>query len=181
VHAAIPDGLPPSRQLRTPACIPRKYDRGCGHFTTRQNIQFNGLRPEDTPDVLTLLAKVGMRAIGTSSNGARNTARDPLAITDKIVDPRPWCERVRHGSTPHPEFAFLPRGFKIAMNGAALDRIEDLRNISLQQLHPHRRVDEQCGRRRNGAMNGFALFFTVVHATPCRAIIRCGTRCIATR
>ena len=124
LRVAIPYGLLSSRQLRTLAHIARKYDRGYGHFTTRQNIQFNWPRLEDTPEILAELAKVEMHAIQTSGNCVRNTTCDPLAgvADDEIVDPRPWCELIRQWSTLHPEFAFLPRKFKIAVTGATVDR-----------------------------------------------------------
>ncbi len=124
LRVAIPYGLISSRQLRKLAHIARRYDRGYGHFTTRQNIQYNWPRIEDCPDILAELAAVEMHAIQTSGNCVRNTTSDPYAgvAADEIVDPRPWCELVRQWSTLHPEFAFLPRKFKIAISGAAVDR-----------------------------------------------------------
>jgi sulfite reductase (NADPH) hemoprotein beta-component len=124
LRVAIPYGLISSRQLRKLAHIARRYDRGYGHFTTRQNIQYNWPRIEDCPDILAELAEVEMHAIQTSGNCVRNTTSDPYAgvAADEIVDPRPWCELVRQWSTLHPEFAFLPRKFKIAISGAAVDR-----------------------------------------------------------
>jgi sulfite reductase (NADPH) hemoprotein beta-component len=124
LRVAIPYGLLSTSQLRTLAHIARKYDRGYGHFTTRQNIQFNWPRVEETPDILADLAAVEMHAIQTSGNCVRNTTSDPLAgvAADEIVDPRPWCELIRQWSTLHPEFAFLPRKFKIAVTGATTDR-----------------------------------------------------------
>jgi len=124
LRVAIPYGLLSSAQLRRLAHIARKYDRGYGHFTTRQNLQFNWPQLADTPDILAELATNGMHAIQTSGNCVRNTTSDPLAgvAADEIVDPRPWCELVRQWSTLHPEFAFLPRKFKIAITGAAVDR-----------------------------------------------------------
>jgi sulfite reductase (NADPH) hemoprotein beta-component len=124
LRVAIPYGLLSTSQLRTLAHIARKYDRGYGHFTTRQNIQFNWPRLEDTPDILADLATVEMHAIQTSGNCVRNTTSDPLAgvASDEIVDPRPWCELIRQWSTLHPEFAHLPRKFKIAVTGATKDR-----------------------------------------------------------
>ena len=124
LRVAIPYGLLSSAQLRRLAHIARKYDRGYGHFTTRQNLQFNWPQLADTPDILAELATIGMHAIQTSGNCVRNTTSDPLAgvAADEIVDPRPWCELVRQWSTLHPEFAFLPRKFKIAITGAAVDR-----------------------------------------------------------
>ena len=124
LRVAIPYGLLSSAQLRHLAHIARKYDRDYGHFTTRQNLQFNWPQLADTPDILAELATNGMHAIQTSGNCVRNTTSDPLAgvAADEIVDPRPWCELVRQWSTLHPEFAFLPRKFKIAITGAAVDR-----------------------------------------------------------
>jgi sulfite reductase (NADPH) hemoprotein beta-component len=124
LRVAIPYGLLASTQLRVLAEIARQYDRGYGHFTTRQNIQFNWPRLEDVPEILALLATVEMHAIQTSGNCVRNTTTDPYAgvAADEIVDPRPWCELIRQWSTLHPEFAFLPRKFKIAVTGATADR-----------------------------------------------------------
>jgi sulfite reductase (NADPH) hemoprotein beta-component len=124
LRVAIPYGLVSSRQLRVLAQIARQYDRGYGHFTTRQNIQFNWPTLESVPEILALLATVEMHAIQTSGNCVRNTTSDPLAgvASDEIVDPRPWCELIRQWSTLHPEFAFLPRKFKIAVTGATVDR-----------------------------------------------------------
>src|SRR4249920_2701724 len=124
LRVAIPYGLLSSAQLRVLAQIARQYDRGYGHFTTRQNIQYNWPRLEDVPDILALLATVEMHAIQTSGNCVRNTTADPLAgvAVDEIIDPRPWAELVRQWSTVHPEFAFLPRKFKIAVTGATADR-----------------------------------------------------------
>ena len=124
LRVAIPYGLLASEQLRMLAQIARQYDRGYGHFTTRQNIQFNWPRLEDVPEILALLATVEMHAIQTSGNCVRNTTSDPLAgvAADEIIDPRPWCELIRQWSTLHPEFAFLPRKFKIAVTGATTDR-----------------------------------------------------------
>ncbi|HKF61390.1 MAG TPA: nitrite/sulfite reductase [Dongiaceae bacterium] len=121
---AIPYGTLNSRQLRTLAHIARRYDRGYGHFTTRQNIQFNWIRLEDTPDILAELAGVEMHGIQTSGNCIRNVTADHFAgvAADEIEDPRIWCEIVRQWSTFHPEFSFLPRKFKIAITGAPHDR-----------------------------------------------------------
>ena len=124
LRVAIPYGLLSSVQLRVLAQIARQYDRGYGHFTTRQNIQFNWPNLADVPEILALLATVEMHAIQTSGNCIRNTTSDPYAgvAADEIVDPRPWCELIRQWSTLHPEFAFLPRKFKIAVTGATADR-----------------------------------------------------------
>src|SRR5881398_3291537 len=124
LRIAVPYGILASRQLRKLADITRRYDRGYGHFTTRQNLQLNWPRLEDVPDILALLATVEMHAIQTSGNCVRNITSDPLAgvAADEIVDPRPWCELMRQWSTLNPEFAFLPRKFKIAVTGATVDR-----------------------------------------------------------
>ena len=120
LRVAIPYGLLSARQLRMLAHIARTWDRGSGHFTTRQNIQYNWPRLEDTPDILEALASVQMHAIQTSGNSVRNITADPLAgvALDEVVDPRPYCELVRQWSTFHPEFSWLPRKFKIALTGA---------------------------------------------------------------
>ena len=124
LRVAIPYGMLSTTQLRKLAHIARTYDRGYGHFTTRQNIQFNWPRLEDVPEILAELAEVEMHAIQTSGNCVRNTTTDALAgvARDEVADPRPWCELIRQWSTIHPEFAFLPRKFKIAVNGATDDR-----------------------------------------------------------
>ena len=124
LRIAIPYGLLSAEQLRTLAAITRRYDRGYGHFTTRQNLQLNWPKFEETPAILGELASVQMHAIQTSGNCIRNITTDPFAgiSPDEIVDPRPYCEILRQWSTFHPEFAFLPRKFKIAVNAAAEDR-----------------------------------------------------------
>lgn len=124
LRIAVPYGLLSSAQMRMFGHIARTYDRGYGHFTTRQNIQFNWINLEQTPDILTELASVEMHAIQTSGNCIRNTTSDELAgvAADEIVDPRPYAEIIREWSTFHPEFAYLPRKFKIAINGAVEDR-----------------------------------------------------------
>ena len=124
LRIAVPYGLLSTKQLRMFAHIARTYDRGYGHFTTRQNIQFNWIELEQTPDILTDLASVEMHAIQTSGNCIRNTTTDEFAgvAADEIVDPRPFCEIIRQWSTFHPEFVALPRKFKIAVNGAVEDR-----------------------------------------------------------
>ena len=121
LRVAIPYGLLAAHQLRKLAHIARTYDRGYGHFTTRQNIQFNWPELEQVPAILDELAEVEMHAIQTSGNCIRNTTTDHLAgvARDEIADPRPYCEMVRQWSTFHPEFAFLPRKFKIAFTGSA--------------------------------------------------------------
>ena len=124
LRIAIPYGLLSSRQLRVLGSIARRYDRGYGHFTTRQNLQFNWPKLEQVPDILAELAEVEMHAIQTSGNCIRNTTSDHLAgvTPDELEDPRPWCELIRQWSTFHPEFTYLPRKFKIAVTGAAQDR-----------------------------------------------------------
>ena len=124
LRVAIPYGLLGSAQLRRLARVARVYDRGYGHFTTRQNIQFNWPTLEQAPDILAELAEVGMHAIQTSGNCVRNITCDHFAgiAPDEIVDPLVWCELLRQWSTFHPEFAYLPRKFKIAVSGSPEDR-----------------------------------------------------------
>jgi sulfite reductase (NADPH) hemoprotein beta-component len=124
LRIAIPYGLLSSRQLRKLAHIARTYDKGYGHFTTRQNIQFNWPALENVPEILAELATVQMHAIQTSGSCIRNITSDPFAgvAGDEHTDPRPWAEVLRQWSTFHPEFAYLPRKFKIAINGAREDR-----------------------------------------------------------
>jgi len=124
LRIAIPYGTLSTRMLRQLAAIARKYDRGYGHFTTRQNLQLNWIRLEDAPDALAMLAEVDMHAIQTSGNLIRNVTADHFAgaAADEIEDPRIWCEIVRQWSTLHPEFSFLPRKFKIAITGSPNDR-----------------------------------------------------------
>jgi sulfite reductase (NADPH) hemoprotein beta-component len=124
LRIAVPYGTLSSRQMRKLADIARKYDRGYGHFTTRQNLQFNWPALKDTPDILAELASVEMHAIQTSGNCIRNVTADHFAgaAADEIADPRPYAEIMRQWSSLHPEFSFLPRKFKIAVNGAPRDR-----------------------------------------------------------
>ena len=124
LRIAVPYGLLSSTQIRKLAHISRKYDKGYVHFTTRQNIQLNWPVLEQVPDILAELASVEMHAIQTSGNCIRNTTTDQFAgvAADEIEDPRPWCELIRQWSTMHPEFAFLPRKFKIAVCGSTEDR-----------------------------------------------------------
>ena len=124
LRVAIPYGVLSSDQLRMLAVIAREYDRGYGHFTTRQNIQYNWPALVDIPEILDRLASVEMHAIQTSGNTIRNTTTDPFAgaAADEIADPRPWCELIRQWSTLHPEFTWLPRKFKIAVTGSPADR-----------------------------------------------------------
>ncbi len=124
LRVAIPYGLLSTAQVRMLAHIARRYDRGYTHVTTRQNVQYNWPQLEQVPDLLADLASVQMHAIQTSGNCIRNVTCDPLAgvAGDEIEDPRPYCEIVRQWSTFHPEFAYLPRKFKIAFTGATSDR-----------------------------------------------------------
>jgi len=128
LRVAIPYGLLSSDQLRMLGSIARRYDRGYGHFTTRQNLQYNWPKLETVPDILADLATVEMHAIQTSGNCIRNTTSDHLAgvTPNELEDPRPWCEIIRQWSTFHPEFYYLPRKFKIAVTGAPQDRAASL-------------------------------------------------------
>ena len=121
---AVPYGMLNSAQLRKLAFVARTYDRGYGHFTTRHNLQLNWPKIEDVPDILAHLAEVEMHAIQTSGNCIRNVTTDPFAgvAADEVIDPRPLAEILRQWSTFHPEFAFLPRKFKIAISGTRKDR-----------------------------------------------------------
>ena len=124
LRIAIPYGMLSSRQLRKLAEITRRFDKGYAHVSTRQNLQINWPALEDVPEILAELASVQMHAIQTSGNCIRNTTTDPYAgvAADELEDPRPWCEIIRQWSTLHPEFAFLPRKFKIAVCGGKSDR-----------------------------------------------------------
>jgi sulfite reductase (NADPH) hemoprotein beta-component len=124
LRVAIPYGTMSSRQLRQLAHIARRYDKGYGHFTTRQNIQFNWIKLEEAPDALADLAKVQMHALQTSGNCIRNVTADHFAgvAADEIEDPRIHAELIRQWSSLHPEFSFLPRKFKIAVTGSPTDR-----------------------------------------------------------
>jgi len=123
LRVAIPYGLLSSAQLRKLAHIARTFDKGYAHFSTRQNVQYNWPKLADVPDILDQLASVQMHAIQTSGNCIRNTTSDHLAgvAPDELEDPRPYCELIRQWSTFHPEFAFLPRKFKIAVTGTPGD------------------------------------------------------------
>ena len=135
LRIAIPYGLLSARQLRALAAIARRYDRGYGHFTTRQNLQLNWPALADVPDILAELACVQMHAIQTSGNCVRNVTADHLAgiAPDEIDDPRPYCELIRQWATLHPEFTYLPRKFKIAVTGSAEDRAaSEVHDIGLQ-------------------------------------------------
>ena len=135
LRVAVPYGVLNSRQMRKLAEIARNYDRGYGHFTTRQNIQFNWPALKDTPDILAELSSVEMHAIQTSGNCIRNVTADHFAgvAQDEIADPRPYAEILRQWSSLHPEFSFLPRKFKVAVNGATHDRaVVQAHDIGLQ-------------------------------------------------
>jgi sulfite reductase (NADPH) hemoprotein beta-component len=141
LRIAIPYGLLSTRQLRKLADISRKYDRGYGHFSTRQNLQLNWPKLEQVPDILAELATVQMHAIQTSGNSFRNVTTDHFAgvAQDEIVDSFVWCEIIRQWSTFHPEFSFLPRKFKIALNGARADRAA----VAVHDIGLHAVKDEQ--------------------------------------
>ena len=139
LRVAIPYGVLSSRQMRQLAWIAERWDKGYGHFTTRQNIQYNWPRLDDTPDILEALAQVEMHAIQTSGNCIRNVTTDQWAgvSADEIEDPRSWCELLRQWSSLHPEFSFLPRKFKIAVTGAPHDRAAvKVHDIGLR-MHRH--------------------------------------------
>ncbi|WP_417772280.1 nitrite/sulfite reductase [Stappia sp.] len=149
LRVAVPYGTLNGRQMRRLAHVARTYDRGYGHFTTRQNIQFNWPRLKDIPAILAELAEVEMHAIQTSGNCIRNVTADHFAgaAADEIVDPRPYAEILRQWSSLHPEFTFLPRKFKIAVTGAPHDR-------AAVQVHD---IGLQAVRAQDGSV-GFAVF-----------------------
>ncbi len=137
LRIAVPYGLLSSTQVRKLAEIARNYDKGYAHISTRTNVQFNWPELEDVPDILAELATVQMHAIQTSGNCIRNTTTDQFAgvAKDELIDPRPWCEIIRQWSTFHPEFAYLPRKFKIAVNGAVSDRAAiEVHDIGLEAV-----------------------------------------------
>ncbi len=137
LRVAIPYGTLDSRQMRMLAHIARTYDRGYGHFTTRQNIQYNWIRLEQAPDILADLASVQMHAIQTSGNCIRNISSDQFAgaAANEVTDPRPWAEMIRQWSSFHPEFSYLPRKFKIAVIASDTDRAAmRLHDIGLQLI-----------------------------------------------
>ncbi|RJG09247.1 nitrite/sulfite reductase [Pseudomonas cavernicola] len=138
LRVAVPYGLLSSTQVRKMAQIARNFDKGYAHISTRQNVQFNWPELEDVPDILAELSTVQMHAIQTSGNCIRNTTTDQFAgvAKDELIDPRPWCEIIRQWSTFHPEFAYLPRKFKIAVNGAVSDRAAiEVHDIGLEAVH----------------------------------------------
>ncbi|MGV8939601.1 MAG: nitrite/sulfite reductase [Allorhizobium sp.] len=149
LRVAVPYGTLNSKQMRMLAHIARKYDRGYGHFTTRQNIQYNWPRLSDTPAILEELSSVEMHAIQTSGNCIRNVTADHFAgaAADEFADPRPYAEILRQWSSVHPEFSFLPRKFKIAVTGAPNDR-------AAIQVHD---IGLQVKKDESGAL-GFAVY-----------------------
>src|SRR5499427_4798655 len=159
LRIAIPYGLLTTRQLRKLAEIARKYDRAYGHFSTRQNLQLNWPRLEQVPDILAELATVQMHAIQTSGNSFRNTTTDHFAgvARDEIVDSFVWCELIRQWATFHPEFSYLPRKFKFAVNGAKHDRAAIfLHDIGLQALRDTSRTGS------DGVSSGGEIGFKVI-------------------
>src|SRR6476619_3679698 len=141
LRIAIPYGTLNPQQLRMLAFIARKYDRGYGHFTTRQNLQFHWPALKDIPDILEHLASVEMHAIQTSGNCIRNVTADHFAggAADEVADPRPYAEILRQWSSLHPEFIFLPRKFKIAVTGAERDRAA----IQVHDIGLHLKKDDK--------------------------------------
>ena len=138
LRVAVPYGTLSSKQMRMLGHIARKYDRDYGHFTTRQNIQYNWIKLEDAPDILADLASVEMHAIQTSGNCIRNISSDQFAgaTADEIADPRPWAEILRQWSSFHPEFSYLPRKFKFAVIASDTDRAAmRLHDIGIQLVH----------------------------------------------
>ncbi|MCG8293090.1 nitrite/sulfite reductase [Pseudomonas entomophila] len=137
LRVAVPYGQLNARQTRMLAKIARDYDKGYAHISTRQNVQYNWPALEDIPEILAELATVQMHAIQTSGNCLRNVTTDQFAgvAADELVDPRPWCEIVRQWTTFHPEFAYLPRKFKIAVNGSSDDRAAiEVHDIGLEPV-----------------------------------------------
>ncbi|MGB3814122.1 MAG: nitrite/sulfite reductase [Shinella sp.] len=141
LRVAIPYGTLNARQMRMLAHVARKYDRGYGHFTTRQNIQYNWPKLSELPDALAELATVEMHALQTSGNCIRNVTADHFAgaAADEVADPRPYAEILRQWSSVHPEFSFLPRKFKIAVTGAERDRAA----IQVHDIGLHLKRNEQ--------------------------------------
>jgi sulfite reductase (NADPH) hemoprotein beta-component len=138
LRVAVPYGTLSGAQMHALGDIADKYDRGYGHFTTRQNIQYNWIKLDEAPDILADLAKVEMHAIQTSGNCIRNTSSDQYAgaAADEVTDPRPYAELIRQWSTFHPEFSYLPRKFKIAVIASKTDRAAmRLHDIGIQILH----------------------------------------------
>jgi sulfite reductase (NADPH) hemoprotein beta-component len=146
LRVAIPYGTLNSRQMRQLAMIAERWDKGYGHFTTRQNIQYNWPKLQDVPDMLDALAEVGMHAIQTSGNTIRNVTADHFsgAAADEIADPRPVAELIRQWSTDHPEFQFLPRKFKVAVTGSPNDRaVTAAHDIGIRIVERHGEIGYQ--------------------------------------
>ncbi|WJY20601.1 nitrite/sulfite reductase [Fontisubflavum oceani] len=146
LRVAIPYGTLNSRQMRQLAMIAERWDKGYGHFTTRQNIQYNWPKLQDVPDMLDALADVGMHAIQTSGNTIRNVTADHFsgAAADEIADPRPVAELIRQWSTDHPEFQFLPRKFKVAVTGSPNDRaVTAAHDIGIRIVERHGEIGYQ--------------------------------------
>jgi sulfite reductase (NADPH) hemoprotein beta-component len=164
LRVAVPYGVLSSTQLRALARIAREYDRGYGHFTTRQNIQFNWIPLERSADVMDLLADVGMHGIQTSGNCIRNVTTDAFAgiAEDEIADPRPFAEVLRQWSTMHPEFAYLPRKFKVAISGATEDRAATAWHDIGLQLHRNAAGELGFRVRVGGGMGRTPIIGTVV-------------------
>ncbi len=153
LRVAVPYGTLNSRKLRQLAMIAERWDKGYGHFTTRQNIQFNWPKLRDVPDILEALADVEMHAIQTSGNCIRNVTADHFAgaAADEIADPRPTAELLRQWSTDHPEFLYLPRKFKIGITGSPNDRaVTKSHDIGLRMVRDEDGAPgyEVCDRRR---------------------------------
>ena len=144
LRVAIPYGSLNGRQMRQLAMIAQRWDKGYGHFTTRQNIQFNWPKLPDVADILDALGNVDMHAIQTSGNTIRNVTADHFAgaAADELEDPRPYAELIRQWSTDHPEFQFLPRKFKIALSGSPRDRaVTRAHDIGLRWLNSKVQLD----------------------------------------
>ena len=162
LRTAIPYGTLSSAQLRMLAHVARRYDRGYGHFTTRQNIQYHWIKLEELPDAMADLASVGMHGMQTSGNCVRNITTDQWAgvAPDEIEDPRIWAELVRQHVTLHPEFSFLPRKFKIAVGASSHDRAALAIHDLALRLHRNGAGEDRLrghGRRRARP-----------HAVPCQ-------------
>ncbi|TAK67624.1 MAG: nitrite/sulfite reductase [Betaproteobacteria bacterium] len=165
LRVAIPYGLVSSAQLRRLAHIARAYDKGYAHFSTRQNVQFNWPRLDEVPEILAELAEVQMHAIQTSGNCIRNTTTDHFAgvARDEIVDSFVWCELIRQWSTLHPEFAYLPRKFKIAVSGSAADRAATwVHDIGLHARRSAEGDGAEQGAGVDGAEQGAVGFRVIV-------------------
>ena len=179
LRIAIPYGTLSSDQLRKLAHIARRYDKGYGHFTTRQNIQFNWIKLEETADILGELAEVEMHAIQTSGNCIRNVTADHFAgvSADEIEDPRIYCEIIRQWSTFHPEFTFLPRKFKIAVTGSPRDRAAvKVHDIGLRMRAQRQRRGRLRGlcRRRPGPHAGHRQEHPLLPAEAASAVLSRG-------